>query len=73
MKTGKNATEFKSLNEAQVGDMVDEASLPESVRKRGGGWVIVQGRAGDFYVCTGCHSDGKVGFRLKEIRTGGWF
>lgn len=69
MKTQK----LVRIQDAKIGDMIDESSLPESVVKRGGGWISVQGRDGQFYVCTGCHSDGTNGFKLKEIRTGGWF
>ena len=63
----------KDIKVANIGDMIDETTLPESIVKRGGGWLSVQGRDGQFYVCTGCHNDGLVGFKLLEVRTGGWF
>lgn len=55
-----------AVDEAKVGDMVAEESLPESVRKEGGGWV------GARYVCWGAHKDGRHGWQCIEVRRPFW-
>lgn len=52
----------KAVDCAALGDMIDPATLPASVRREGGGWI------GRRYVCSGTHKDGTSGFKLTEIR-----